>query len=288
MSVFDAETHDKESKLDIRGAVIDRLVKDNDAHDPEYYGAKRGEVHVSSLYACHRGTVMKMLGMEPPPKSEFEKMTEVRKLGVFKAGHLFEDFIMDALGDAVTARQVEYRLDYNGIRLVGRSDGYVKDGSSLRVHEVKSVHSNSFWHREKRGELVAWQNQIQLQTYLWLERKLHDNHFDGVFTYVSKDDCTIISVPVKYNQGIIDDVVIPTLNTLSEAFKRAGEATSTNSAVEDALCMVEPPLPVVFDPVGQKYKTNWLAEYCDYHTLCVGSSWKEDAKEEIKRMNKTL
>jgi hypothetical protein len=242
---------------------------------------------------------MTALCIEPPTPTEYEAFTKVRKMGVYKAGHLFEQFIIDTLGDKVGARQQEYRMEYKGITVVGRSDGYVIDGEKMRVLEVKSVNSNAFWHREKRGELVAWHNQIQLQTYLWMERELFGEERDGVFAYVSKDDCTVISTNVKYNPDIIENIVKPTLDKLAAAYAKAltTPIDPTQNAVkqyEDALSMLEAPPEIEFDPVATKtdpngkYKVSWIAKRCDHHRLCVGDDWEVVAKDSVKRMNKTI
>lgn len=298
MRTFDANTHDKESKLDVKSFVMDSLIAGDAASDAEYHKPKMGEFHVSQLYSCQRGQLMTALCIKPPAPTEYEAFTKVRKMGVFKAGHLFEQFIIDSLGDKVGARQQEYRMDYKGITVVGRSDGYVIDGDKMRVLEVKSVNSNAFWHREKRGELVAWHNQIQLQTYLWMERELYGEERDGVFVYVSKDDCTVVSTNVKYNPDIIENIVKPILDKLAAAYAKALatpiDPTAEDKAkqYEDALSMLEVPPEVEFDPVPKKtapngeYKVSWLAKYCDHHRRCAGEDWEAVAKDSVKRMNK--
>ena len=160
------ETHDSHSKLNIPKLIEERLVKENSEKDPAYYSHRDGVVHTTSLSKCLRGVIYEMLGAKK------DNEIETRKLGIFKAGNLFEDFVIDALGDKVVHTQREYEYHYKNIVLVGRSDYTIDDEGVLRIGENKSVHSDSFWMREREGTLIAWQNQVQLMTYLWLERIL--------------------------------------------------------------------------------------------------------------------
>lgn len=268
--VFWNETHDPKSKLDIPKILEARLVKENKEKDPDYFDHREGVVHVSSLYRCLRGVVHEMLGAQK------DNEMETRKLGVFKAGNLFEDFVIEALGDRVVHKQRQYNYKYKNLTLVGRSDYTIDDEGTLRIGENKSVHSDSFWMREKEGTLVAWHNQIQLQVYMWLERILNGNNWDGVFSYISKDDCTVIGAPVKFNQRIIDQVVIPALDIINE-----GYASKNPDAA---------PLPpmVVFSEAKHQYQKNWLATYCEFHSSCAGAGWILEATNLVTQRNKEL
>lgn len=265
---FWPRSFDKRSTLDISKLVGEKLKADDAAKDPEYYNHREGVVHVTSLTRCLRGVVLEMLGAKP------DKEVDTRKLGVFKAGNLFEDFVLDAMGDRVIERQREYVYQYKGLTVVGRSDGLMNDESVHRVIEDKSVHSDSFWYREKEGTLVAWHNQVQLQTYMWLERQLFGNEYDGMFTYVSKDDVTVKGCAVKFNQAIIDQIVIPTLDTIAAAY-----------AAKDPMLAVLPP-PVVYNEAKHQYQKNWIATYCEYHNQCAGPGWLLEAGDEVTRRNK--
>lgn len=266
--IFWSSTKDARSKLDVATLVGDKLQKDNVLKDPDYYNHRDGIVHVSSIGKCMRGIVHELLGT-PRDKEE-----DTRKLGVFKAGNLFEDFIIDALGDRVIERQREYRYQYKGITLVGRSDFLLNDNGIIRVGENKSVHSDSFWYREKEGTLVAWNNQIQLQIYLWLERMQYGNAYDGLFTYVSKDDVTVIGTAVKFNQRIIDEVVIPQLDFISSAYLAKDPGS------------VPIPSLITYSKSRGQWQKNWLATYCDFHETCAGKGWVLEAQEQVQRKNK--
>jgi hypothetical protein len=265
-----SDTHDRENKIDIPGIVHSKLIADNKSKDTAYYGHREGVIHVTSLSKCLRGVVHEMMGT---PASE---VIEARKLGIFRAGNLFEDFIVDSLGAMMESRQTEYVYKYKNLTLVGRDDGIITHDGKRTLLENKSVHSDSFHYRQKEGTLVAWQNQLQIQTYLWLRRILYNDPVDGVFCYISKDDMTIVQAPVKFNQRIIDDIIIPTLDIINEAY--------TNKNPELA------PLPpmVVFSPSRGQYQKNFLCTYCLFHSSCAGLGWVLEATNLVTTRNKEL
>lgn len=262
------DSHDNTCSVNVNEAVALKMVKDNAGKDIDYYGRRDGVFHASSLGGCLRGAVHAQLGTAP------DRGPDTRKLGVFKAGNLFEDFIIEALGDKVVHRQREYALKYKNISLVGRSDYVVDDNGKLRLGENKSVNSQSFWYREREGTLVQWHNMLQIQTYLWLERVLNGNEWDGLFSYVSKDDVTVIGIPVKYNPKIIENIIIPSLDLLNEAYTK-----------KDPTICPTPDL-VIYSEAKEQWQTNWLCTYCDYHCSCAGNAWMVEAKEEVARKNK--
>lgn len=265
--IYWSETHDKRSSLKIADLVNAKLLKDNQEKDPDYYNHREGVVHASSIYGCLRGVIHEMLGSKPTVEPD------ARKLGVFQAGNLFEDYIIQSLGDRVIEGQREYNYKYKSITLVGRSDYLIEDNGIMRIGENKSVRSDSFWYRQQAGELVQWHNQIQLQVYMWLERELFNNQYEGIFSYISKDDCTVESAPVQYNPRIINEVVKPILDIINEGY----EKKDPNVA----------PLPehVVFNEARNQFQTNWLAKYCNYHNHCAGEGWVLEAKDEVYRKN---
>lgn len=294
--IYWKETHDSHTQLNIPKLIEARLIKDNAEKDPHYFAHREGVVHATSLSKCLRGVIHEMLGAEK------ESEIEPRKLGIFKAGNLFEDFVIEALREHIVHEQREYVYKYKNITLVGRSDYTIKDDGVLRIGENKSVHSDSFWMREREGTLVAWQNQVQLQTYLWLERILPayrdekgniiltnipqegwveapEEKLDkpqGVFSYISKDDCTVAGAPIKYNPHFVDEIILPALDIVNEGY--------TNKHPELA------PLPpaVIFNEVKHQFQKNWLCTYCEYHGKCAGSGWMLEAAALVSKKNKEL
>jgi len=294
--IYWGETHDSRSKLNLPKIIEDKLVEENNNKDPEYYSHRPGVVHTTSLAKCLRGVIHEMLGAK--------KTSEIdpRKLGVFKAGNLFEDFIVASLGSRVIHQQRQYEYRYKSILIVGRSDYTIDDEGVLRVGENKSVHSDSFWIREREGTLVAWHNQLQLETYLWLERilepykdekgniiltneprlglvpmpeeKLDNPH--GIFSYISKDDCTVSGHPVQYNPRIIEEIVKPAIEIVNEGYEKKDPTVA--------------PLPAlaIFSEAKHQYQKNWLCTYCEYHSHCAGAGWLLEAMNLVTQKNKEL
>lgn len=309
--IFWTETHNKANKLHLPNIIAERLVKDNKEKDPDYYDHREGVLHATSLSKCLRGVVHEMLGTPEDPQ---DPKAVARKLGVFKAGNLFEEFVVDALGELMLDRQTEYIYKYNGIYLTGRDDGTLLYEGERSMLEAKSVHSDSFWYREQEGTLVAYQNQIQIQTYLWLRRilpnvftvgdgniiytnlsleeiveykgwqgkiistgdKPDNSNLTGIFSYISKDDCTVIGAPVKFNQRIIDECVLPALDAVVAAY-----------TAKDPKLVDVPPLAVYSDTKHQ-YQKNWLCTYCTYHSSCAGAGWVLEASNLVALKNKEL
>lgn len=304
--IYFSHSHDGRSKLNVEQAINDKLIADNKNKDVDYYSHRMGVVHSSSLYGCLRGVTHKIIG------SPTTKEMQARQLGVFQAGHLFEDFVIEALKEHVIEQQREYNYTYKNLTLVGRSDFVVNDGGVIRLGENKSVHSDSFWYRQREGTLVAYHNQIQLQIYMWLERELFQNEWDGLFTYVSKDDCTVQSAAVKFNPQIINEVVLPALDILSDIYGKLqesglleertntwklipeGEDPMKNLAFADvqgrinAMINENVPMPdlAIFNESKKQWQKNWLCTYNDYDVHCYGAAWLLEAADTVSRKNK--
>lgn len=294
--IYWKETNDPQSKLNLPKIIEERLIHDNENKDVSYFSHREGVVHATSLSKCLRGVIHEMLGTKKTGEME------TRKLGIFKAGNLFEDFVIDALRDKVVHQQRQYEYKYKDIKLVGRSDYTINDNGVLRVGENKSVHSDSFWMREREGTLVSWNNQVQLQTYLWLERiltpyrdkdgnviltnvergdltpapeeKIESPH--GIFSYISKDDCTVIGAPIRYNPHFVDEIILPALDIVNEGY------ASKNPEAAPL------PPPVIFSDAKHQYQKNWLATYCEYHDHCCGKGWILEATNLVTQRNKEL
>lgn len=325
--IYWSESHDKTCTLDISKVVADKLVKDNKEKDPEYYNHRAGIVHVSSLSNCLRGVILEMVGA---PKDEKDPQKEARQLGVFRAGNIFEDYIVGALGDKMLDRQTEYIFKYKNLILTGRDDGTIMHDGERRVLEAKSVHSQSFWNRQQEGTLIATHNQMQLQTYLWLRRecqnmfevtgsglsefiytnfsleelqsyrpnvsfkplleKPDNSNLNGIFSYVSKDDCTVASAPVKFNPHIIQETVLPVLDIIAavwEVKKPLIGAVGSEKELYD-VSFIPAPDPIVYSQLKGNYIKNWLCTYNDYAKLSYGVGWEKQADDLCFQKNKEL
>lgn len=316
--IYWTESHDKGSKLNIAEVIAERLVKDNQDKDPEYYNHRPGVIHVSSLSKCLRGVVHDMLGT---PKDERDPTEQARKLGVFKAGNLFEDYIVEALRPWMLDRQTEYVYDLgNGIILTGRDDGTIEYEGQRRMLECKSVHSDSFWHRQREGELVAYQNQMQIQTYLWLRRILpnvfHRHHYEDHGTETEIIYTNMTKQALWEYRGMRGDDKLepqekPDWSDLNGSFAYISKDDCTvaqapvkfnmriiNETVLPALQWVMDaylaktpevvPLPplAVYDKSRGQWKKNWLCTYCEHHCSCAGAGWVMEAQAEVARLNK--
>lgn len=266
---FYKDSYDNRSTLNAIDKIHAKLIADNKAKDPEYFSHREGVIHATSLTKCLRGVIHEMLGTKK------DNEIEPRKLGIFQAGNLFEEYVLKSLSESVVERQREYIYPYKNIKLVGRSDCILNDNGILRIGECKSVHSDSFWFRQKEGTLIAWQNQIQLQIYMWLERELFGNNYDGELIYISKDDCTVTHSALKYNPDIIQKIVLPALEIINEGY------TAKNPDIAPL------PQPIIFNETKHQYQKNWLATYCEYHSSCCGSSnWILEATNLVTQRNK--
>lgn len=336
---FYAGTYDSATKLRIADKVGEKLEADNAAKDPEYYGHREGVIHVSSLYGCMRSLVHQAIGS---PKTS---APDTRKLGIFAAGNLFEDFIVESLGALVLNRQTEYLYKHHNLVITGRDDGLVLHEGKHSLLEAKSVHSDSFWYRQKEGVLVQWHNQLQLLTYLWLRRVLpnvyvfkndatgeegevysnmsseevatykkgntfvkqiekpaYANELGGIFSYISKDDCTVESAPVKFNENVINEIILPVLDAVASAydvvlpFAQAKKQVTDPIEIEQAQEVINSkikelvPAPdlAIYDEQKKQWKTNWLCKYNDYADHCYGKGWVLEAGDLVKRKNKEI
>lgn len=314
---FWANTKDGECAFDISKEVGARLERDNAEKDPDYYEHRPGVVHVTSLAKCLRGVALELLGAKKDPLDEKAKQGMQRKLGIFKAGNLFEDFAVDALGDRVIDRQTEYIYRYKGITLTGRDDGtFLDEKNERRMLENKSVNSDSFWYREKEGTLVQWHNQIQVQTYLWLRRtcgnlyqfrkpheeeiNIYSNMTEAEVREFKKLDATWICTPyIGYSDPVNgyfcyiskdDCTIIGTgvkynpwfvENIITPVLDMLAQVWESKDAAGTPL-----PSMVVYNKAKGQFMTNWLASYCDYHCQCENPNWKKEAAALVARKNK--
>ena len=117
---------------------------------------------------------------------------------------------------------------------------------------------------------------MQLQVYMWLRRVLFNDPVDGIFCYISKDDCMIAQASIKFNQRIIDECIIPVLDIINEAYEK-----------RDPNLAPAPELAVYAEAKNQ-YQKNWLCTYCDYHSKCAGAGWMLEATNMVTLRNKEL
>jgi hypothetical protein len=107
-----------------------------------------------------------------------------------------------------------------------------------------------------------------------LVNNLPDNsNLNGVFCYISKDDCTIIQAPIKFNQNIIDETIVPVLDLINDAYEKKDPT------------LIPIPDPVTYSDSRGQFQKNWIATYCDYHKQCAGVGWLLEANNLVTRKN---
>ena len=84
----------------------------------------------------------------------------------------------------------------------------------------------------------------------------------------------MIQAPVKFNQRIIDEVVIPALDMLDAAY-----------TTKDPSMIPVPDLAIYSDARAQ-WQKNWLCTYCEFHKRCVGAGWELEASNLVTTKNK--
>ena len=184
--------------------------------------------HASSLGMCPTGLYLQRKGV--PADTEFDERT----LRVFKAGHIFEQFVVDLIKEKLPI-ETQVRVESDKYNFSGYADLVVND----LVYEIKSKHSRGFWHMEKEGN-GSIHNRMQLWAYLEFLGKP-----EGRLLYISKDDMSILEYVVKRDDEELRKAVLLQLDMLNRAWKE------------------ELPPPVLFD------KKDWRAKYCRLHDKCT-------------------
>lgn len=214
----------------------------------------------TDLGKCLRGAYYARLG--DAEKSELDDRT----YRVFKAGQVFEQFVVDTLKSKVsdyefTQPETIYMKEHD---LSCRPDLIVKHKETGKqyVYELKTVHSDKFWYMEKNGGKPDEHYLMQA----WCEC-LVTGIEDGRLLYVSKDDLCIAEYQVSLHDVALGNAVKNELNILNHCWK-----TKT--------------LPPRAEPIKDG-KINWKAKYCNYHHLCMGNlDWLKVAEEELKASKK--
>lgn len=181
----------------------------------------------SRIGMCPCGIYLERMGVEPD--EDFDDRT----LRVFKAGNLFEDFIISLLPGA----ELQKRIEWKEQDVTGYADAIFNG----LVYEIKSKHSRAFWHMDKQGD-ANQQHKMQLWIYLKVL-----NMPEGRILYCSKDDLAIREYPIFLEDKELEEKVMHELNILNEAWK-----TKT------------PPQPITD-------KKDWRYKYCRYHKKCLAT-----------------
>jgi hypothetical protein len=209
---------------------------------------RSGKWNPSSFGMCYR---QQFWNRKNEPKSE---PIDERTLRIFKAGQLFEDFVVGLLPKD-NGYQFQVKVETDDIL------GYADIVSENEVADCKSVHSKSFWWMTKSQDIKKdkYHNWLQVMYYATELNKQF-----GRLVFVSKDDLCI----QEYVQPVDDywkreiNAEIATLRFLWDS---------------DILPKAEPRCtPKVDKRTGEI--TYWQCSYCSFLTLCLKT--EQEAKRE--------
>jgi hypothetical protein len=217
---------------------------------------------------CLSGVYYSRLGAKPD--SEFDDRT----LRVFSVGRVFEEWVTNLISNKPEVSVLsQVRVTLPDHDLTGYIDVVVQVDDRQVPYEFKTVHSRKFWHMTQRGQADD-QHRMQLWWYLKFL-----NVPEGRLVYISKDDLAIQEYPVFLNDENLSKQAIADIAKLMVAWK-------TKKAPEPASLFVKS-----FDKKKNKdvYKLNWQADYCRYHSHCLGDpNWRENTEKELKTLNKKI
>lgn len=206
-------------------------------------------VHVTDLSKCLTGVYWRLKGAG-------EALSD-RQYRIFKAGHLFEEFVVNSIPDEKIV-QLQGKLTWPDLNMVGSFDMMTReDDGSLHLWELKSQNSQAFHWNRKRADGGA-PNPIHVEQVMLYASKLKElgqfpEHISIV--YVSKDDLCLQQFDVQYDEGIV-----------ASALHKASYLNACLRSDTPPMCIE----PIVYDKAKGKNVKNWMATYCDRHDLCAG------------------
>lgn len=231
----------------------------------ERSGHERQGWYVTDLGQCLRGVYLQRL--EGPP--EYDE----RRLRLFSVGNIFHHWLVDKIKSAGYQVRAEERVEAPGYHLSGRADLLITSGERTTLYEIKTMHSQGFWYRERAGKLALPHHELQVTAYLWLLRERLPDLRARIW-YVSKDDLAVLSVPVEYRGGNVEELKRQ-LDLLNQAWEQQ--------------IPPDPAEALVFDEASGKWGVNWQAKYCPTHERCTGDpEWLARAEKQVKERNKKL
>jgi CRISPR/Cas system-associated exonuclease Cas4 (RecB family) len=247
-------------ELDLQYIVNTSLRQEREAQKEEH---QRQGWYATDLGQCPGGIYRQRL--EGPP--EYDD----RRLRLFSVGNIFHHWLVNKVKEAGYEALTEERLESSEYHLSGRADLIVTDGDHSVLYEIKTMHSQGFWYRQKSGGLALPHHELQTTAYMWMLRERYPD-LRAFICYVSKDDLSVLTAPVEYKEENVEEV------------KR--QLAALNAAWEKQ----EPPEPaaaVVFDANLAKWVVNWQAKYCSAHDQCTGDpEWLPKAEAQVKALNK--
>ena len=178
---------------------------------------------------------------------------------------------MNKVKEAGYEALTEERVESPEHHFSGRADLIVTGDDKSVLYEIKTMHSQGFWYRQKSGGLALPHHELQVTSYMWMLKDRYPD-LEARICYVSKDDLAVLTAPVTYREETVNEV------------KR--QLAVLNQAWESHI----PPEPVpaiIYDEMLGKWVVNWQAKYCNSHDKCAGDpEWLPQAEKQVKDLNK--
>jgi hypothetical protein len=181
--------------------------------------------HSSALGSCLTGAYLVRKGLA---KKEFDERT----LRVFKVGNMFEEWLVNLIGQQTDKFETQVRCEWPEMDLTGYADLTING----LVYEIKTINSMGFKYLK---EDAKEQHKMQLWTYLKCLGKK-----EGRILYLEKDCLRVKEFPLTIDDPIQKKVV--------------EELTILNNAWAKGL----PPAPITD-------KDDWRYKYCSVHGQCL-------------------
>jgi len=218
--------------------------------------------HVTDLGKCLRGVYLKRQS-----GGTLDCFND-RQLRVFKAGKIFEEFVINTVPVNEIA-ELQGECLWPELSLVGSYDMLTAEGDGYHLWEIKSQNSQSFHYMLEDANPLHKQQVMMYASKLIEEGK----KLVGIsVAYISKDDLCTKQFDLEYNQSLVDEG-IKTAKLLVE-------------------CWSKKTPPALIDPIEMKngkWVVSWRAKYCDCHSFCTGNeNWLKEAEEECKVRNKEI
>lgn len=226
---------------------------------------QRNGWYASDLGQCLRGVYLRRL--EGP--AEYDE----RRLRLFSVGNIFHHWLVDKIRNAGHQVLAEERVESPEYHLSGRADLLIRDGERTTLYELKTMHSQGFWYRQRSGGLALPHHELQVTAYTWLLRERFPD-LRARLWYISKDDLAVLSVPVEYREETVSEVKRE-LDMLNQAWDSGVPPVAAEA--------------VVFDEGKGRWAVNWQAKYCATHDICTDDpEWLPKAEKQVKELNKKL
>lgn len=224
---------------------------------------KREHFYVTDTGRCLRGVYLERQG------AERDEPLDDRTKRVFHVGNVFEDEVVKVVSKHHEI-ETQGQILFDEYDTHGRYDLLIK-GDEPHLIELKTMHSNGFWWREKSGFQPLDHHLEQISLYLYKLKETMPN-LTASIVYISKDDLCMKQIPVELNMAVVGKALTK-LQTLKEAWDK-----QLPPALQDDF---------VFDEVKKKWEVSWQAKYCPFHKQCTGDpDWLVHANTKVKELNK--